>query len=245
MPCATKTAAAPLRNSHPESAAVRGRPDTVAGVDTDKDVKPISLTGATRAGSIALGALFLGLPVAAYFDTRLGLVGTSDQPQEAFGLVMAIFVVLGGVLVVSGIIGMWLMWKDVAPLSDSTSPDLGRVASFDPVAASAGQHADLSEGSASLHGDNSPPFPGQQREVDLLEADTAFVDAAKSYYDEMLSTGTSFSKAVTSVWRSKHGRPNYYFQVTLPSGEIRWIRVPHRGKAGGGAGTAGEDESQS
>lgn len=219
-------------------------------MNSDKG-KPIPLRGATRIGMVVLGAIFLILPVAAYFDARLGLLGTPDKSLDSFGLVMAIFVVLGGVLLVSGIIGMWLMWKDVSPLNDTSTPDVDRISITEPSPAGAeadatgqatsgtatdGAGADLTVDEVGA----KPPYPGQQRQVDLLEADSAFIDAAKSYYDEHLSTGTPFSKAVQSVWRSKHGRPNYYFEVRAGSDEIRWIRVPHRGKAGGGAGAAGE-----
>ena len=208
--------------------------------------KPIPLRSWARAGAIALGSLFLALPIAAYFDSRLGLLGTADKSDDAFGLVMAIFVVLGGVLLVSGIVGMWLMWKDVAPLGNASVPDVDRITIREPAVvtrtglSTASAEAAPSESSEPIKEvDSSPPFEGQQREVDLFEADNAFVDAAKSYYDENLSTGMPFSKAVLSVWRSKFGRPNYFFEVKVDD-DIRWIRVPHRGKAGAGAGAAGE-----
>ena len=209
------------------------------------------LRGRTRAGAIALGAVFLLLPIAVYLDARLGLLGTSDRSPDAFGLVLAIFAVLGGVLLVSGIIGMWLMWKDVTPLSNISIPDADRISTVVPltpeVVAGADAPTSLPAAISGIGEDDlpstgsQPPFDGQQREVDLLDADGAFVDAAKSYYDEYLSTGIPFSRAVQSVWRSTHGRPNYYFEVRLNADEMRWIRVPHRGKTGGGAGAAGED----
>ena len=223
--------------------------DSLAPVDTANQ-KPMPLRGATRVGAIVLGVLFLALPIAAYFDARLGLLGASDKTSDAFGLVMAIFVVLGGVLLISGIIGMWLMWKDVGPLNESSVPDVDRISIKDPSLSPVKIDATAP---TRLHGEtygaqarvvpavgSEPPFTGQQREVDLLEADVAFVDAARSYYDEFLSSGIPFSRAVVSVWRSKHGRPNYYFEVRVEPDEIRWIRVPHRGKAGAGAGAAGE-----
>jgi hypothetical protein len=194
--------------------------------DTGK-TRPIPLRGGARGGAIALGALFLCLPVVAYLDARLGLIGTPDAVPEAFGLVMAIFVGIGGVLVVSGILGMWLMWRDVGPLIDTSEPDLDRISVTAPAAMAPSVRSR----------DDEPPFDGEQERVGPADADRAFVEAARSYYDERLSTGTSFGEALQSVWRSRHGRPNYYFEVRPgPTGTV-WIRVPHR-QGGDGAATA-------
>jgi hypothetical protein len=191
------------------------------------------LTGLSRIGVIALGAFFLALPVGAYFDNRIGWLGDLDNSLDAFSLVMAIFVALGGVLIVSGIVGFWLMWKDVSLLSVDQQPDPTRIETLE-------QPSPCQADKNSPSRPEKPPFDGEQKQVDLSEADTAFVDAAESYYDEKLSKGTSFRKALQSVWRSSHGRPNYFFEVLVEPGKVAWIRVPHRGKGGGGAGTAGE-----
>jgi hypothetical protein len=185
--------------------------------------KPIPLRGGARAGVIALGALFLVLPVAAYLDARLGLLRTPDATSEAFGLVMAVFVGIGGVLVVSGFLGVWLMWRDVGLLADPSAPDLDRISVVEPDAAGV---APAAPATRARH--TEPPIEGQQERVDPVDADRAFVDAARSYYDERLSTGIPFSEALQSVWRSRYGRPNYYFEVRPGPNDIRWIRVPHR-----------------
>jgi hypothetical protein len=196
------------------------RIETSPGVEKPR---PIPLRGGARAGVIALGALFLVLPVAAYLDARLGLLGTPDAASEAFGLVMAVFVGIGGVLVVSGLLGVWLMWRDVGLLADPFAPDLDRISVVEPAAAGVAPAAPSVRSR-----DAQPPFDGEQEQVVPADADRAFVDAARSYYDERLSTGIPFSEALQSVWRSRHGRPNYYFEVRPGPSDIRWIRVPHR-----------------
>jgi hypothetical protein len=198
-------------------------------IDTSPRVekpRPIPLRGRARAGAIALGALFLVLPVAAYLDARLGLLGTPDAAPEAFGLVMAVFVGIGGVLVVSGFLGVWLMWRDVGLLADPSAPDLDRISVVEPAAAGDAPPATTAPSIRARH--MEPPVEGQQERVDPVDADRAFLDAARSYYDERLSTGVPFSEALQSVWRSRHGRPNYYFEVRPGRSDVRWIRVPHR-----------------
>ncbi len=190
---------------------------------------PIQLVGWKRGLVLGIGALFVLIPVLAYLDTRIGWVAAPQPMPEAFGLLMAVFAVIGGVFLLSGFLGFWLMWKDVAAL-DLNRPDPSRVAVASARPAAAGARAE-----------ERPPFDGAWFRTDLAGADREFALVAKNYFvDRQGGDDTDFDRSVISVWRSK-GRPNYAFHLRTPAGE-RWIKVPHRGRAGAGAGESFEAE---
>ena len=200
---------------------------TASNGELEKD--PIELRGWRRAAAVALGAFFVALPIFAYFDERMGILGSKNQSPDAFSLVMAIFVVLGGVLLLSGIIGVWLMWKDVGTLDRSSEPNELAIATKQVPTAQTLEAEHLLD----------PPFDGQWVQKSPGDADPLFAKAAENYFYGTLGEAANFDSEVRTVWRTKSGRPNWAFEVVTSSGP-KWIKVPHRGKAGKGAGTAAE-----
>lgn len=195
---------------------------------SEGDSGPVQLQGWKRALVICIGVGFVVVPILGYLDTRAGWLGTPQPMSEAFGLVMAVLAVIGGVFILSGVLGFWLMWKDVAALN-LNKPDPARVT----VAASDSADAQ------SLIADGPPFGGGEWLQTDLASSDRDFTLIAKNYFvNQQGGDDREFDRSVISVWRSK-GRPNYAFLIKTPAGP-RWIKVPHRGRAGAGAGESME-----
>lgn len=200
-------------------------------IDPPPQKQSIELSLGQRLGACLLGLAFIALPVAAYFDSRMGLLGAEGSPSTDFNLVFAIFAVIGGVFLLSGAIGYWVMWKDVQ-VFNPRGPAVADIDSTEAPTAENGHRA-LSPAS------DTPPFDGTFVEKSLDSADPAFVTAAENYYRTTMGQTGSFPDAVRAVYRTASGRPNWYFLVDVDGARRKWIRVPHAGRAGTGAGQPG------
>lgn len=187
---------------------------------------PIPLSARARLGVGLLGAILLLLPIVAYVDQRKSLLGDSSANLSGFNIVYAILAGIGGIFILSAVIGYWVMWKDVA-LLDPGKPDPRGITSR-PVLPNAATTPDKIE---------EPPFGGKAyARVPLNEADPDFVEVAKDYfYGEMKMDG-SFENAVSAVFRSTPGRPSWYFLIRGRDGKSSWVKIPHAGRGGAGAG---------
>lgn len=186
----------------------------------------IELRGWKRAVVVAVGISLIAVPLFVYLDNRIGLLGEPIQPG-GLDLMLAVFAVIGALLLVSGITGVLFTWQGVSPVSGRA--DRNRIDATKPEKPQAAAMADA---------DRKPPFKGDFTKWTLHGADSDFVDAASDYFEARWGGQQPFAAAVKQVYRSAAGRPSWYFEVENPDGELQWIRVPHRGKAGRGAGTA-------
>lgn len=188
--------------------------------------EPIRLSRRQRALLIGLGSLFIAVPLLVHIDARIGLLGPDIEPG-GIDLTLAVFTVIGALLLISGIVGVLFTWQGVSPAHGAA--DRKRTEASPPKTITGVQRAD---------GSAPPPFNGTFTESTLDDADPDFVDAARDFYDTQLRGSKPFATSVTQVYRSAAGRPSWYFEVENTSGQRQWIRVPHRGKAGRGAGAA-------
>lgn len=189
----------------------------------------LALTGWKRSAIGALGIILIALPVAAYIDQRASLLGDNAHELSGFNIVYAILAGIGGIFTLSAAIGYWVMWKDVS-LLDPGKPDIDNVES---VKANPG--GDTNEQSLP-----TPPFDGNFVEVPLDEADPDFVKVAQDTFYGKHGSGGSFTEAVQAVFRSTPGRPSWYFLLNTKDGKSTWLKVPHAGRRGSGAGVPGE-----
>jgi hypothetical protein len=171
---------------------------------------------------IGLGALFITIPLVAYMDARLGWLG---EPREGVGnldLMWAVLIIIGAILLVSGIVGQLLTWPGVVPLSMPSVEGAVSVKSdkIPPTAAASPR---------------KPPFEGDFVRVDPLTADSNFVKAGAEYFRTKLHERGPFAEAVKGVYRSRTGRPNWVFDVETSDGGRHWIYMPHGGRSGAGA----------
>lgn len=189
----------------------------------------ISLTGWKRPTIGILGILLIALSIAAYIDQRASVLGDSTSDLSGFNIVYAILAGMGGIFTLSAAIGYWVMWKDVS-LLDPGKPDVKNV---ETVKASP-------EGGANTRTTSTPPFDGNFVEVPLDEADPDFVKVAKDVFYGNSESGDNFTAAVQSVFRSTPGRPSWYFLLNTSDGRSSWLKVPHAGRRGAGAGVPGK-----
>lgn len=98
----------------------------------------------------------------------------------------------------------------------------------------------LPEGGANTRTTSTPPFDGNFVEVPLDEADPDFVKVAKDVFYGNSESGDNFTAAVQSVFRSTPGRPSWYFLLNTSDGRSSWLKVPHAGRRGAGAGVPGK-----
>ena len=175
---------------------------------------------------ILLGVTFIAVPALVYIDSRIGVLGLTIEPG-GIDLTLAVFLVIGTLLLLSGLIGVLFTWQGVNPARGGADRNLVEATPPEPLI-------------SSVRGDEShePPFSGRFTESTLDAADPDFVDAARDFFDSELQGSKSFASAVKQVYRSAAGRPSWYFEVENKDGARQWIRVPHRGKAGRGAGAA-------
>lgn len=185
----------------------------------------IELRGWKRSVVVVLGACFVTIPLFVYVDGRIGILGDPVEPG-GIDLLLSVFAVMGALLLVSGATGILITWQGVDPARGG--PDRARIQASQP------EPAPPTIGAVK---DRRPPFDGHFTRSTLDEADPDFVDAAREYFDAHLPGRESFESAVSQVYRSAAGRPSWYFEVHNPDGTYQWIRVPHRGRAGRGAGT--------
>lgn len=185
----------------------------------------IPLTGWQRTGIGGLGFLLITLPVLAYIDQRALLLRETSADLSGFQIVYAILAGIGGIFILSAAVGHWVMWKDVS-LLDPGKPDLENVESVKAAPGSSTQSVS----------DIKPPFDGKFIKVPLEEADPDFVKAARDVFYSYASESESFTAAVQAVFRSTPGRPSWYFLLDTGDGDPSWLKVPHAGRRGAGAG---------
>lgn len=192
----------------------------------DEQRATIPLSRWARFGIGLLGAALLILPILAYVDQRKAFLGENTSDLSGFNIVYAILAGIGGIFILSSVIGYWVMWKDVA-LLDPSKPDPDRITSM-PVQPSDTVAADKIE---------EPPFGGKYARVPFDEADPDFVEAAKDHFYGPMAMEGSFASAVEAVFRSTPGRPSWYFLIRGRDGKSSWVKIPHAGRGGSGAGT--------
>lgn len=173
---------------------------------------------------VTIGVILMAVPIAAYLDVRLELLGASDGSLGGLDLMWAVVFVVGVLLVLSGWSGYLILWSGMQLDSVPGTPSTG-----DPRDASmAGGPEEAAK----------PPFKGDFVSVPVDKADKAFAVKAEDYFYKEFGQQKDFSEAVQGVYRSSIGRPNWAFEVRLADGRSKWIYVPHRGRGGSGASDA-------
>ncbi|WP_291277615.1 hypothetical protein [Galactobacter sp.] len=180
-----------------------------------------------RFALIIIGSLFTAIPIVAYLDIRLQLLGKLPKVIGDHDLMWSIFIVAGVLMMLSGSFGRLFSWGGVGVIesdvvhSESAAPELASHSAF------ASQDIVWPEGDQTKF-----------NIVERADADAAFVEVAKEYYVDVLGgKGDNFEAALKRVFKSAMGRPNWVFYVEEPgrsSQKYRFIYVPHNGRGGSG-----------
>lgn len=187
----------------------------------------IVLSSGQRWGSGASGMILLLFPVGVYVDRRAGILGEGAAEFDGFEWTLLAFVAIGGILLLSAILGRWLVWKDMSVLDESAPASKGAITSV-----AVGKSTAPEQGAP---GASVPPFDGSYTRVDIGQADKRFLETAANYFREELRQRSNFYEALQEVHRTAFGRPSWVFLVKQDDGTSAWIRVPHAGRGGSGA----------
>lgn len=187
----------------------------------------------TRAQRVVLGAtsvIVLTLAILVYFDFRLCLLGDAAWGPD---LLLTVLVVVSVLLGLSAVLGQLVGYGSMNFLE---------MPNADPDAALVVPSTDADFAENDQTGKAIPDCPKNFREQDLVEVDSDFLKALREFYVAEYGERLKSKNLLKACVPSGRGRRYYYFRVVTPQGEQVWIKVPHVGAAGRGAGSASHQE---